>query len=65
MCRLFLNYAGKSLDQIEFVEDRKGHDFRYAVDSSKSRVKLNWTPRFKLSERVSEIFEWYAGNKFS
>jgi len=65
VCRLFLNYAGKSVDQIEFVEDRKGHDFRYAVDSSKSQVKLNWTPRFRLSERVSEIFEWYAGAKFS
>lgn len=62
VCRLFLNYAGASESQIAFVKDRKGHDFRYAVNSAKSREKLDWKPRYSLTQKAGEIFEWYAKN---
>ena len=39
--------------KIKFIKDRPGHDFRYALDSSKIRKKLKWTPKFKLEEGIS------------
>jgi dTDP-glucose 4,6-dehydratase len=49
----------KSNSVIEFVNDRKGHDFRYAVDSRKIREELDWHPRISflsgLVECISEI----------
>ena len=48
-------------DVIEFVEDRKGHDFRYAIDSTKIRNKLLWTPRFTDHvANIQETITWYT-----
>ncbi len=49
----------KSDDLIEFVEDRPGHDMRYAVDSSKIRA-LGWAPMSTFDERLEETVAWYA-----
>ena len=58
------NVMEKGHELISFVEDpRKGHDFRYSVDSSKIR-KLGWKPAFKFKEGIRETVEWYLNNKY-
>ena len=47
---------------IEYVEDRLGHDFRYAIDSSKIRSELNWLPRIKFEDGLAETINWYLDN---
>ena len=42
-----------SKSKIQFVEDRKGHDFRYAVDSTKINIELGWRPQIDLDEGLS------------
>ncbi len=44
---------------IEYVTDRKGHDFRYAVDSSKIKNELNWSPQMNFEQGLSKTIEWY------
>ncbi|MGE6513588.1 dTDP-glucose 4,6-dehydratase [Lysinibacillus sphaericus] len=45
--------------QIQFVEDRYGHDFRYAIDSSKIQSKLNWEPQETFETGIVKTIEWY------
>ena len=52
---------GKNL--IKFIKDRKGHDFRYSLDSSKIR-KLGWRPKYKFEESLLKTIEWYKNNKW-
>ena len=42
-----------------FVKDRKGHDFRYAIDSKKIHLDLNWKPKFSFKESLSNTVKWY------
>jgi dTDP-glucose 4,6-dehydratase len=51
-----------SSDQIEYVQDRKGHDFRYSVSFSKSIGELGWKPTKNFSDGLSETIEWYKNN---
>lgn len=48
---------------IEFVADRPGHDRRYALDSSKARENLQWTPQTAFQEGFSKTFTWYLQNR--
>ncbi len=48
---------------ITFVEDRKGHDFRYAIDSSKLKEELNWQPEHTLNNALNMTIDWYL-NKY-
>jgi dTDP-glucose 4,6-dehydratase len=56
----------KSIDLLEFVEDRKGHDFRYALNSSKIESLVGWNPKISfdagLKETVSWYKDWYEAN---
>lgn len=47
---------------IEFVTDRPGHDFRYAIDPSKIRNDLGWTPSLDLEEGLARTVDWYLAN---
>lgn len=47
---------------IEFVEDRPGHDFRYAIDASKVRRALGWQPRESFETGLSKTVSWYLEN---
>jgi len=47
---------------IEYVEDRLGHDFRYAIDSSKIRSELGWAPVINFEEGLTETIRWYLDN---
>ncbi len=52
-----------SLDHlITFVKDRPGHDFRYAIDSSKLRTELGWKPSCTFEEGLARTMDWYLGN---
>ena len=61
--RKILQILGKPPDLITFVEDRPGHDRRYAVDTTKIR-KLGWFPRWSFEEALKETVNWYLRNKW-
>ena len=50
--KTILKQLGKSEDLIEFVEDRKGHDLRYAIDSTKAEKELGWTRTYTFEEGI-------------
>ena len=47
---------------IEFVEDRPGHDFRYAIENSKIRRELDWKPVVDFEAGLKETIQWYVDN---
>jgi len=49
-------------DLIEFIEDRKGHDRRYAIDPSKIRNELGWAPETVFEDGLQLTVEWYLNN---
>ena len=49
--------------KIIFVKDRPGHDFRYALNSSKMLKKLRWKTKKSLYEGLSQTLDWYINNK--
>jgi dTDP-glucose 4,6-dehydratase len=51
--------------QITFVEDRLGHDFRYAVDGSKLKGDLSWAPRFSFAEALENTIQWQLAQRTS
>ena len=55
--------VGDSEKLISFVKDRKGHDFRYAIDSSKLKNELGWEPSIKFEEGIEKTIMWYLKNK--
>lgn len=48
---------------IEFVADRPGHDFRYAIDPYKIETELGWQPRMPFDEGLRETARWYLANR--
>jgi dTDP-glucose 4,6-dehydratase len=48
---------------ITFVKDRPGHDRRYAIDSSKIKRELGWTPNYRFEEGLRETVDWYVNNR--
>ena len=49
--------------KINYVSDRPGHDFRYAINSNKLKKKLNWKTKINLNEGLKRTFEWYFQNQ--
>lgn len=55
--------CGRAMEtHVEHVEDRLGHDRRYAVDSAKLRV-LGWRPRMPFDDGIAQTIEWYRANE--
>ena len=48
---------------ISYVEDRPGHDFRYAIDASKIRNELGWNPKETFDSGITKTVEWYIENE--
>ncbi|MBM3301897.1 MAG: GDP-mannose 4,6-dehydratase, partial [Deltaproteobacteria bacterium] len=44
---------------VRFVEDRPGHDRRYAMDSSKLRKELGWSPSVSFEDGMNQTISWY------
>ena len=63
MVKTILREMGKSDDLITFVADRKGHDLRYAIDSSKVEKELGWNRSYTFDEGIKETIDWYLDNK--
>ena len=60
--KLILKHLGKSEDLIEHVEDRKGHDYRYAIDPTKIKNELGWYPETKFEDGIVKTIDWYLEN---
>ena len=60
--KLILKYLGKSEELINFVVDRKGHDYRYAIDSTKIENELGWKTKMQFNEGIRETINWYLEN---
>jgi dTDP-glucose 4,6-dehydratase len=54
---------GSSASLITYVQDRAGHDLRYAIDASKLEKELNWHPTIKFDEGFSLTIDWYLANE--
>ena len=61
--RLLGNPESHSLDLITYVTDRKGHDMRYAIDSSKLHTELGWEPSLQFEEGIEKTVQWYLDNQ--
>ena len=57
-----IGYFGKDSEFIEYVEDRPGHDFRYAINSSKIRKEMNWAPVVNFEEGLEHTIKWFLNN---
>jgi dTDP-glucose 4,6-dehydratase len=60
--RTILQYLGKPESLLQYVEDRPGHDRRYALDSSKIQRELGWTPKISFEEGIRRTIDWYQTN---
>lgn len=58
-----LELLGKDESSIEYVEDRAGHDQRYAINFSKIKTELGWEPTVTLEEGLAQTVEWFKQNE--
>ena len=63
IAKFLLSSMSVSHDMIEFVEDRKGHDFRYSLDISKAKSLLNFQPTVNFENGLTETINWYRNNQ--
>lgn len=57
--KTILKQLDKSEELITFVEDRKGHDLRYAIDSTKAEKELGWDRTYTFEKGIEETVNWY------
>jgi dTDP-glucose 4,6-dehydratase len=61
--RFILRHLGKSEDCITYVQDRPGHDRRYAMDTAKINRTVRWLPKFDFETGLRDTIDWYVRNK--
>ena len=61
--KLLIKELGKDESSIKYVEDRLGHDRRYAIDSSKIQNELGWKPSVTFEEGIKITIDWYLNNQ--
>jgi dTDP-glucose 4,6-dehydratase len=61
--KMILEHLGKPESLISFVQDRPGHDRRYAMDPEKIRRELGWRPQRAFEAGIAETIQWYRGNE--
>ncbi len=60
--RRILQAVGRSEELIQYVQDRPGHDRRYAIDASLIRSELSWRPRVPFEEGLQQTVRWYQSH---
>ncbi len=63
LTRAILSGLGCDESRIEYVQDRLGHDLRYAIDSSRARQELGWQPQVRFEDGLAETIQWYRDNQ--
>jgi len=61
--KTILEELGKPETLIHYVQDRMGHDRRYAIDASKIRTELGWRPKYDYESGIRETIRWYLANQ--
>ena len=59
---MILERLGKSEDFIEYVTDRKGHDYRYAIDPAKLKKEFGWEPKTMFKDGIVKTIDWYIAH---
>jgi len=62
--KLILKYLNKDESLIEYVQDRLGHDRRYAIDAAKIERTLGFKPSYTFEQGIEETIQWYLENQF-
>lgn len=65
VAKAILKALNKPESLIEFVQDRPGHDLRYAIDSSQSEESLGWQRQFSFDSGLAETIQWYTNQASS
>ena len=60
MVNMIIDISGVKSFGINFVEDRKGHDLRYSMDSYKLEKELGWKPKTTIQDGLAKTLEWFA-----
>ncbi|WP_027087217.1 dTDP-glucose 4,6-dehydratase [Cohnella panacarvi] len=60
--RTILGHLGKPESLIRYVDDRLGHDRRYAIDASKIKNELGWSPKHRYESGIKATIDWYLAN---
>jgi len=58
-----LEFFGRDESLITYVDDRRAHDRRYAIDSTKLQTELLWKPSVDFKEGIAKTFDWYQKNQ--
>ncbi|MBQ9615916.1 MAG: GDP-mannose 4,6-dehydratase, partial [Selenomonadaceae bacterium] len=61
--KIILKELGKPESLIEHVEDRKGHDRRYAINPTKIKNDLGWEPETRFEDGIKQTIQWYLDHK--
>ncbi len=61
--KIILQAMGKDESSIEYVQDRLGHDRRYAIDNHKIQTELGWQPSLTFEEGIKLTIDWYLNNQ--
>ena len=61
--KIILNAMGKDESSIEYVQDRLGHDRRYAIDNKKIQTELGWRPSVTFEQGIKLTIDWYLNNQ--
>jgi len=59
LVKMILSLVDRKEDLVEFVEDRKGHDFKYAIDCGKITNELGWSPEITFENGIKQTIDWY------
>ena len=64
LTKQIIDIMGASQELISFVDDRKGHDKKYALCTKKIENELGWRPEFKFENEIENVIEWYRNNHY-